>query len=1044
VIWLCCGLTLSGEGLWVVRVDIGWYVRVVSLCRLLMMLVARVQSLGPRLGWAVRWSWRGSAWAIYVVLGACLSLAYLFLKGTPFHSGPAFNLIGLSSVVAIAVAMRIYRAVQLPWALIALGQAAFVIGDVLAYNYKRFFGVDLPFPSVADAFYLATYPLLIGGLILLVRKRTRAHDRAALIDAVIVSLSAGALSWAILMAPYAHDTSLSVLTKLTSIAYPVMDLAVAACVARLALGAGGRSASLAFLTTGVLFLLGTDSVYGWALLHGGYTTGGLLDGGWIVFYLLLGAAALHPSSTVLVAPSPDRQFRLTRRRITGLAGCAMITPAVLAVEGNRASLGDVTLLAACSGIVFLMVFLRLLDLGRRHQESLRRATLLAAAGAGLIDARTRREVLEVATSAGHELVGDASTIEIGDSMPATTPAAADGKRVVLPLEGRQETHGALLVQGEASVDADTIEGLRTLAHEVALALDGIAMADQLLRQRTEARFQALVQHSSDAILVVDAAGKINYASPSTSRVLDEAPSELERRGMLELVADNDRPRLAQALAADGQTGSMQTLEFQLLSKRGLLEAEAVCTDLVGNDDVRGFVFNIRDVSERKRFERELAHQAFHDELTGLANRALFRDRLEHALERVRRGAAIAVLFVDLDDFKIINDTLGHQVGDQVLRVVGERLSNAARTVDTAARLGGDEFAVLVEDGARVEAERIADRLLQAVSAPVAIDGHELTVSASVGIAVADAAGPSSGADDLLRDADLAMYSAKTTGKGIWRCFEPKMHVILLDRLELKRDLQHALERNEFELHYQPIVDLETGRFVLLEALLRWRHPARGIVPPGDFINIAEETGSIVSIGDWVLREACREAAKLRRLVGEDTPMISVNVSGRQLQERELVARVLAVLAETGMPPEQLVLEITETVMMADVELALRRLQELSAQGIKLAIDDFGSGYSSLNYVRRFPINILKIDRQFIADVVESAEVASLARTILDLAQILELTPIAEGIERSDQLAELRTLGCTLGQGYLFMRAVSAAEIEQEILARAGAELGQPA
>ena len=940
---------------------------------------------------------------MYLVASVLLGLGYLFLKGTPVHSGPIFNLIGLSSVAAIIVATRVHGTARLSWGLIAAGLATFVAGDVLAYNYTRFFGVALPFPSVADGFYLATGPLLIAGLVSLIRKRNPSHDRAALIDALILTTSAGALSWTFLIAPYAHDATLSLPTKLTSIAYPLMDIGIAACVARLALGQGRRSPSFALLTAGVICLLVTDSIYGWMLLHGGYTTGGLLDGGWIAFYVLIGAAALHPNSRALVEPAPDRQFSLTPRRIVTLASCAIVTPAGLAVAGLRSSPGiDVALLASASGVVFLLVFVRLLDLGKRYEGGLRTATVLAEAGVRLVVARTAAEVDEVVSAARRAML--------------------DGKPGV-------ET-GAGAAPGRDPLDPDTVEVVRALASTASLALDRIEIADQLLHQRADARFQTLVQHSSDAILVVDASGRIDYASPSATRVLREQRG-LEQRLLADLVTVNDRPRIAQILLA---VGSTQTVEFSVTSARGDLEVEAACTNLLDNDDIRGIVFNIRDISERKRFERELAHQAFHDELTGLANRALFQDRVEHALERVRRGSSIAVLFVDVDDFKTVNDTLGHHIGDRLIRTVADRITANARPVDTAARLGGDEFAVLVEDDGEIDPLQVAERLLQTIGAPISIDGNDLKVTASVGIARAQMDDAVS-VDDLLRNADLAMYSAKANGNGTCRLFEPEMHLALLSRLEAKRDLRLAIERGEFELHYQPIVDLATEAFVSLEALIRWKHPVHGLVLPDAFIPLAEETGAIVAIGNWVLQEACAEAARLQHLAGPAAPTVSVNISGRQLQEPELVGDVLNALHEAGLAPERLILEITETVMISDVDLALSRLHELHECGVQLAVDDFGSGYSSLNYIRRFPIDFLKIDRAFTADATESAEVAALTETILDLARILGVTAVAEGIERPDQLDKLRELGCELGQGYLFMKPVDAAAIEAEILRR---------
>jgi diguanylate cyclase (GGDEF)-like protein/PAS domain S-box-containing protein len=969
-------------------------------------------------------SLRRYGWAAYLLAGSVLGAAYLLFKGTPLNSGPVFNVLGCSSVVAIVIAIRLNRVARLAWGLIGAGLLAFVLGDVLAYNYTSLFGGALPFPSLADGFYLATGPLLIAGMILLVRKRNPAFDRGTLIDVLILTTSAGTMSWTFLISPYAHDGNLSLAAKLTSIAYPLADLGIAACVARLALGRGRRSPAFVFLTIGVGCLLVTDSIYGWKLLHGGYTTGGLLDGGWIAFYLLIGAAALHPSAPTLVEKATDTQFRITRWRVAGLACCAIVTPAGLAVAAIRDSPDiDVSLLAGCSGLVFLLIFVRFLDLGRRYDASLRRARVLAEAGVRLVAARSSAEVDEVASSAGRAMFGGEGGVSfVGEEVAAQLPSQS----------GLQHFGELLPAMTDEPLDADTLEGLRALSSVASLALDRIEMADRLLGERAKARFETLVRHSSDAVLVVDATGRIDYASPSATHVLGEWGS-LEQVPFEDIVAEADRPRIRQLLLG-GELGSTQMLEFSLAAAQGELEVEAACTNLLGTDDIRGIVFNIRDISEHKRFERELAHKAFHDELTGLPNRALFQDRAAHALERVRRGSSLAVLFVDVDDFKNVNDTLGHHVGDQLLRIVAERMTQTARSIDTAARLGGDEFALLIEDDSDTDPLRVGERLLETIRAPVSIDGNELRVTASVGIARATA-GEAVTVDDLLRNADLAMYATKTERKGTCRLFEPEMHLALLGRLEAKRELKLAIERSEFELHYQPIVELSNSSIVSLEALIRWRHPSRGLVPPSEFIPLAEETDAISSIGRWVLREACREAARLERLVGTGAPSISVNISARQLQEPDFVQDVLTALSDAELAPEKLVLEITETVMILDLELALDRFRQLSAHGIQLAVDDFGAGYSSLNYIRRFPIDTLKIDRLFIADLSESTEVAALTATIVNLAHVLGVKSVAEGIERPDQLERLRAIGCEYGQGYLFMRPVDAATIERELVSR---------
>jgi diguanylate cyclase (GGDEF)-like protein/PAS domain S-box-containing protein len=970
----------------------------------------------------------GRAW-LFFLLAAC-ALGGLAVSGyrTPVDAGIVFDAVGAASVVAIGFAIVWNREARLAWCSIAAGLAAFVAGRFLAHDYRRLFGVPFTHPWLANGSHLAAYPLLAVGLTLLMRARTPGRDRTALLDALIVATSVGAISWTLLMSPYSNDGALAWSTKLTALAYPVLDLVVGVSLLRLVFAPGRRlPASFLLLTTGVLLLVVTDSLNRWGRLHGGFRSGGWVGSGWILFFALVGAAALHPSASELVTRAPEKPFHLTPARLAILASSACVVPAFLAAGGAATS--EIPLLAAFAGVVFLLVCLRLLDLGGRHGSALERATVLARAGVGLVEARAADDVAAVASAAGQQLLGESTTVTIRGAEEAPEDAVA------LPLQGRGESHGVLVFETPQRVDADRFEALRTLSNSVALALDGVRVSEQLLRKRTEARFRALVQHSSDAILVLDSAGSIDYASPSTVRVLGMSPEDLQGRSFVELVVDHDRPRIAQALAAGHADGPMQALELELVTSRGTLEVEATCTNLLDTDEIRGIVLNLRDVSERKDFERQLAHKAFHDELTGLANRVLFRDRVEHALARVSRGASIAVLFLDLDDFKAVNDALGHQAGDELIRVVAGRLAASARTTDTASRLGGDEFAVLIEDDDGDNADLIAQRLLEGIAAPIQIDGRELAMTASIGIARVEPGEPIH-VDNLMRNADVAMYAAKSSGKGTCRRFASEMHTALLDRLELKRELQTAIERGEFELRYQPVVDLETGEFCSLEALIRWNHPTRGFVAPDAFIPIAEETGAIVAIGRWALRTACRKAARIQQLVGPAAPTIAVNISGRQLQDASLVDDTIRILLETALAPEKLVLEITETVMISDFELALDRLGELRRHKIRVAVDDFGSGYSSLNYIRRLPIDILKIDREFIADINESAEVAALAETILGLARILGVTPVAEGIENAEQLAMLKGLGCTLGQGYLFMRPVDGDEIEREVVKQA--------
>ena len=433
--------------------------------------------------------------------------------------------------------------------------------------------------------------------------------------------------------------------------------------------------------------------------------------------------------------------------------------------------------------------------------------------------------------------------------------------------------------------------------------------------------------------------------------------------------------------------------------------------------------------DNARLVEELRHQAFHDNLTGLANRGLFGDRVEHALARsARTGASIAVLFLDLDDFKTVNDRFGHAGGDEMLREVSGRIVEVLRPGDTAARLGGDEFAVLIEDLAGLDdAQFVADRLIDTVRAPIRIGDTDSLIGASVGIAIS-AAGEGR-ADDLLRNADFAMYRAKSAGKGRHELFQSHMREGIAERTELEGLIVGAVERGELRLQYQPIVELETRAIVGVEALVRWHPAGRRMLMPGDFISLAEETGQIVPIGRWVVDEACRQGRLWQIRLDDPDFAISVNLSARQFQHPGLVPEVLAAIHGSGIDPRSLILEITESVLMQHTASTIDKLAQLRAHGIRLAIDDFGTGYSSLSYLDRFPVDTLKIDRSFVDGFGAGRDGPVLVRAIIELGHALGLDVVAEGIEREDQVGPLARLGCKLGQGYLFARPLDAEALD---------------
>jgi diguanylate cyclase (GGDEF)-like protein/PAS domain S-box-containing protein len=458
-------------------------------------------------------------------------------------------------------------------------------------------------------------------------------------------------------------------------------------------------------------------------------------------------------------------------------------------------------------------------------------------------------------------------------------------------------------------------------------------------------------------------------------------------------------------------------------------------------DEQGHAFrlvgSLTDVTERKTAEEKLAHDATHDALTGASNRKFLINRLKRSLERMKLGEnyCFAALFIDLDRFKSINDTMGHQVGDELLVKITQKLKSLIRPRDMLARLGGDEFVILVENASQKrQVKPIAERILRELQNPMVIDGQEIYISASIGIVFG--ANGYEKAEELIRDADLAMYRAKMKGKGRFEWFESQMHDGMLSRLQLEMDLPRAIERQEFLLHYQPIVDLDNETIVGFESLIRWQHPTRGFIPPNEFIPIAEETGIILSIGKWVLRESCRQMAQWQKLFPlADNLIISVNLSGAQLEQTDLTWQVQQILAESGLRPNCLKLEITESVIMKNAEQAIETAQKLRKMGVRISIDDFGTGYSSLSYLHRFPIETLKVDRSFINRIGVGDENEAIVQTIISLAENLGIDVVAEGIEKSEQLDFLRKIHCHYGQGFYYSRPIdtdSAGKILQEL------------
>ena len=549
---------------------------------------------------------------------------------------------------------------------------------------------------------------------------------------------------------------------------------------------------------------------------------------------------------------------------------------------------------------------------------------------------------------------------------------------------------------------------------------------------SEERFRSLVQNAPGFIAVLNADGTFQYLSPSlgsrTGAIWEHGvPSDIRK-----LVSAHDLPQVDSVMRDVLENPLLEaTLELRLNEPDGSWhDYIAIVKNLLADPSVGGIVLNAHDVTERKELENQLRHQAFHDPLTELPNRALFLDRLTHALRVAeRRSRELAVLFIDLDRFKIVNDSLGHAVGDALLVAAGNRILDAVGPGDTVARFGGDEFVILLEDVAsREEANEAARRVLHSFSEPLQFEGHATVVTASVGVAVA--ADPAIGPRELIRRADVALFRAKEEGRGRVVVFDDAVDASSIRRFELESALREAVERDQLRLYYQPEFDLHTGRVVGFEALVRWEHPSRGLLQPGDFIPMAEETGTILLIGQWVLTEACRQARGWRdRFPALGAFTVSVNLSAKEFLEPEVVWRVASVLRDTGLAASMLRIEVTESILLGDTPAAQKLFHELKALGVEIAIDDFGTGYSSLNYLRRLPANVLKVDRSFVTDVDRDQRQASIVRAVVDVARALDMTVVAEGIERAEQAEILAEIGCSTAQGYYFAEPLAADALE---------------
>ena len=736
-----------------------------------------------------------------LLIGGAMVLAYFLLPSADLQD-LAYQVPGTLATVAVLVGVVIHRPPDArPWLLLAAGLALTVAGDWTWVVLDHVYGLDL-FPSIADGFYLTGTGLTVLAITWMVRGRIPDGDRAGMVDALIVAVSIGLVSWTFLMAPIVADPAAAFAEIAIALAYPLLDILLLGVLVRIILAPGPRVPSLTFLMAAIVALLLSDFPYAILALTDGYYTGHIVDAGWLIGSALWAAAALHPSMRKVAEPVEAGEVRMSAWRLGLLTAASLMAPAVLLIQWVTASPIDVLAIAAGSVVLYVLVIARL----------------------------------------------------------------------------------------------------------------------------------------------------------------------------------------------------------------------------------GGVVSDLRStLTQRVQLEKELESRALHDPLTGLANRVLFADRLGRAL--AQRAERVAVLFLDLDDFKTINDTFGHQAGDELLMAIADALAHSVRPEDTVARLGGDEFGILVERGASEGTARmLADRLHAALRTPVRVAGRDRAIGASIGISLGESGKAT--ADTLMSEADIAMYVAKGDGKGGSSVFDSRTHASVVRSIGLREDLERAIRHRQFELHYQPIVDIASGDLGGVEALVRWRHPVRGLLAPADFIPVAESTGSIIALGAWILEEACRQAVAWS---GPGSPLadgrfMSVNLSTVQLTHPGFVEFVAEALRHSSLPAEQLLVEVTESAN-PDEDAVSTTLNRLHTMGIRLAIDDFGTGYASMGRLPHTPFEIIKVDRSLVALVASNARAEAVIVGITDLARRLGAVCIAEGVEEGEQLFRLRQMGCQLAQGFHFSRALPATELE---------------
>jgi len=1084
-----------------------------------------------------------------------------------------------------------------PWRLMLIGGVVAVLSAVVRLIHGAVVDVAYPYPSPADLLAYAFYLLLIAGGVAFVRARTIERHRSDLVDSLVVAATAALLLYAFVLSDYLVDASIPMFDRLGNLVYSFMTIAIIGVTARVSFGPGMRNGSYYLFAAAAFSIVFNDIL----LLLDTVGRPGALEVASVVAplaFAIATASLLHPGSLSLADRAGYREQELSTARVALLLGAVVTGPALMLIERLRSDPQHLAVILSlwivvAFGVLFRMVlFVVDRETMAKQERSLRYlATNLTSlqspdemitaslqAGLALVDSAGRARVAlyedrgngvwKVIAAGGEQsdavlglqldgeateplhaavMGGEPITSELTQPLEhEVVPELADPGSfvVVASVANRRRQAMCITVTSKKLIRRHQVTAVSSLAGQLSLALNGVEVVEEMHQRRSNRRFRALVENSSDVVLVLDDARAITFASPTVRRLIGRSEDQVLGMPLLELVDQPDQVHIRRIMAAPTTSqGTQRATEVRLLHGSGELrwfeveardlsdedevqglvitardisdrkrtetqllrsearfrlmvqnssdvvaivddksrftyvspsiermlgftsaellgrtvyellsvtEAERLravsreqldgtslelriqgadgkvhavevgVTDMRKQPEVDGIVLNIRDVTERKTLEDDLRHQALHDDLTGLANRVLFSERVRDAISsRGQPVELVAVLFVDLDDFKLINDSLGHVVGDQVLVSIADRIQQCLRLSDVAARLGGDEFAVLLT-GVYGESEivEVADRIREAVGQPLKLAGNEFRMTASIGVAFdADATRTE---EDLLRSADLAMYQAKQDGKNRYEVFEDYMEISAFEELELKSALARAIENDEFVLHYQPIVDMATSQIQGVEALVRWEDPTRGLVSPASFIPAAEETGLIGPIGMWVARQAATDLASWREM-GFDL-YCSINVSGRQMTESSFASEFIDAVAASGVAMGAIVVELTESVLATEgVSEVFDAFHDV---GFRIALDDFGTGYSAFQYLQTFDIDLIKIDRSFVK-AMDTESDAGVVEAVLDVSRRINAGTIAEGVEYSAELHRLQELGVEFAQGYYFSRPVPA-------------------